>query len=61
MISNENLRAGHFPESTQETGGGGSNDVIKGHHGIFCCLLEAALSTVPARNLMSGESFESDY
>ena len=57
---NENLRVGHFPGSTQEIGGGNSNDVIKGHHGILCYHLEAVLSTVPARNLMSEESSESD-
>lgn len=57
---NENLRVGHFPGSTQEIGGGNSNDVRKGHHGILCYHLEAVLSTVPARNLMSEESSESD-
>lgn len=60
VISKENLKARHFSESTQETGRGGSNDVSEGHHGIFCYHLEAVLSTVPARNLLSGESLESD-
>lgn len=60
ISSKENLRTGHFFESTQEVGGGGLNDVRNGHHGISCYHSEAVLSTVPARNLMSGESLESD-
>lgn len=60
IISKTNLRAGHFSESSQGIGGGGSYDVRKSHYGIFCFHVEAVLSTAPASNLMSGESLESD-
>lgn len=60
LFQMNNLRARHFSESSQEIGVGGSNDVRKGHYGIFCFHVESVLSTAPASNLMSGESLGSD-